>query len=967
MSHGFTLVREQDIPELQTHARLFRHDRTGAELLSLENDDENKVFGIAFRTPPGDSTGVAHIMEHSVLAGSRKYPLKDPFAELLKGSMKTFLNAFTYPDKTCYPVASTNLQDFYNLVDVYLDTVFYPLLRRQTFEQQGWHYELEQPGGPLIYKGVVFNEMKGVYSSPDSLLGRYTQQALFPDTTYGVDSGGDPRVMPDLTYEQFVNFHHTFYHPSNARIFFYGDDDPDERLRILDGYLREFEPIEPHSDVPLQAPFNAPREVTQFYASNDDEGEGKSMVNVAWMLGEPADEETSLALGILEYILMGTSASPLRKTLIESGLGEDVIGGLGDHLRQYAFSVGLKGVAAENTDKVEPLVLDTLGQLAHDGIDAATVEASLNTIEFALRENNTGSFPRGLALMISALNTWLYGGDPLEALAFEQPLNAIKARLAKGERLFESLIDQKLLQNQHRITLLLQPSATLAEREAEAERERLEAARATMTDADLQAIMDNTELLKRIQATPDAPEALARIPTLTLNDLDRENKTIPLDVSERDGARILFHDLFTNGIVYLDVGMNLHQLPQELLPYVSLFSRALLELGTTHEDFVQLSQRIGRTTGGIHPQVLTSVRRDSDEAAAWLFLRGKATLEHTDDLLAIMRDVLLDVQLDNRDRFRQMVLEERAGLEAGLIPGGHGVVNSRLRSRFDEADWAGEQMGGVSYLFFLRELEQKVEKDWPAVLQALQRMRQTLANRNAMICNVTADADSWQTFEPQLGAFIHALPAASSTLERWDWQAGMANEGLTIPAQVNYVGKGANLRELGYRPSGATSVITRFLGTTWLWEQVRVQGGAYGGFASFDQRSGVFTFLSYRDPNLLETLDVYDQTSTFLRAANIDETALTRSIIGTISDMDAYQLPDAKGFTSMVRYLVGDTDAIRQQLRDEVLNTTAEDFQTFADALDQLRAYGRVVVLGGPAVTAAATERPGWLEVIRVM
>lgn len=963
-THGFTLVREQDIAELRTKARIFRHDKTGAELLSLENDDENKCFGITFRTPPDDSTGVAHILEHGVLAGSRKYPLKDPFAELLKGSLKTFLNAFTYPDKTCYPVASTNLKDFYNLVDVYLDTVFYPLLRRATFEQQGWHYELERPDGPLIYKGVVFNEMKGVYSSPDSLLGRYTQQSLYPDITYGVDSGGDPKVIPDLTYEHFVQFHHRFYHPSNARMFFYGDDDPTERLRILNDYLKDFEPIAPNSEVPQQPRFAAPRHVTWPYATTN--GEGKTYVNVAWML-DTADPETALARAILEHVLLGTPAAPLRKALIDSGLGEDVTGGLGDYLQQPFFAAGLKGVPSDKADQVESLVLDTLANLARDGIDPATVEASLNTVEFQLRENNTGAFPRGLVLMINALNTWLYGGDPLAPLMFEQPLAAIKQRVANGERVFEGLITRELLDNAHRTTVLLEPDASLAEREAAAERERLTAVRAAMSAADLQAVLDNTEQLKRLQATPDAPEAIASIPTLTLADLDRENKPIPLAETRHGDTPIMFHDLFTNGIVYLNVGLDLHQLPQELLPYVPLFARGLLELGTSRETFVQLSQRIGRTTGGVRPQTFTSVRRDADGAAAWLFLRGKGTLAQTGDLFEILRDVLLDVRLDNRERFRQIVLEEKAGREAGLIPGGHQVVNTRLRSHYTEADWAAEQIGGVSYLFFLRELAQQIERDWPSVLSALERIRATLVNRSAMLCNVTVDAASWRQVEPQLGGFLDGLPGGAVQRVAWQPTPGALNEGLVIPAQVNYVGKGADLRALGYQPGGAAMVITRFLLTTWLWERVRVQGGAYGGFASFDHRSGLFSFLSYRDPNLLETLDVYDGTSTFLHGTTVDETALTRSIIGTISDMDAYQLPDAKGFTSMVRALVGDTDAIRQQLRDEVLGTTAADFRAFAEALEQVRAHGRVVVLGGPAVEAAAAERPGWFDVTRVL
>jgi Zn-dependent M16 (insulinase) family peptidase len=969
-THGFELLREQTIPELNTTARLYRHVKTGAELLSLLNDDENKVFGITFRTPPTDSTGVAHILEHSVLCGSRKYPIKEPFVELIKGSLNTFVNAFTFPDKTCYPVASQNVQDFYNLIDVYLDAVFFPRITPQILQQEGWHFELDSVDEPLTYKGVVFNEMKGVYSSPDSVLGRLSQQALYPDTTYGLDSGGDPKHIPDLTYEQFKRFHEHYYHPSNARILFYGDDDPEQRLRILDAYLSEFEPIAPDSAVALQPRFAEPKRLERTYAANQDEGDGKkAMVTVNWMLDELADIETDLGLGILNYILIGTPASPLRKALIDSGLGEDLAGpGLVDSLRQMMFSTGLKGIDPADADTIEALILNTLGKQAQAGIDPQTVEAALNTVEFSLRENNTGSFPRGIAIMLRALNIWLYEGDPLAPLAFDTPLSAIKVRVAKGERYFESLIARFFLSNPHRATLLLQPDPAQAAREAEEERVQLEHARAAMRKADLEAVVANTRALKLMQETPDSPEALATIPSLTLDDLERRNKLIPLAVSEVGDTKILYHDLFTNGIIYLDVGLNLHTLPADLLPYVALFGRALLETGVGEQDFVQLSQRIGRATGGIWPQMFTSVIRGSQSAAAWLFLRGKVMPEKAGDLLAILRDVLLEARLDNQERFRQMVLEEKASQEARLVPGGHGVVNTRLRANFNEADWAAEQIGGVSYLFFLRQLAQQVDADWPSVLSALEQIREALVNRGTMFCNVTADAANWERFAPQLQAFLRSLPIAPDALERWTAQQGARFEGLTIPAQVNYVGKGADLYRLGYKPSGAASVISKYLRTTWLWEKIRVQGGAYGGFCMFDHRSGGFTFLSYRDPNLLATLDIYDQTARFLRETELSEAELTRSIIGTIGEVDAYQLPDAKGYTSMLRYLVGDTDDIRQRMRDEILATSAADFRTFADALEQVADRGLVVVLGSQAaIEAANAERSGWLDISKVL
>ncbi|MCU0492972.1 MAG: insulinase family protein [Chloroflexaceae bacterium] len=968
--HGFELLRDQDIPELNTRARLYRHVKTGAQLLSLENGDENKSFGVTFRTPPKDSTGIAHILEHSVLCGSRKYPIKEPFVQLLKGSVKTFLNALTFPDKTAYPVASTNLQDFYNLVDVYMDAVFYPRISPEVLQQEGWHYELSRLDEPMIFKGVVYNEMKGAYSSPDSLLYRASQQSLFPDTTYGVDSGGDPRAIPDLTYEQFKQFHDTLYHPSNAYIFFAGDDPPEERLRLVNDYLKDFERITPNSEIGLQSPFSAPRVVEETYAVATDAPAGKKTLHtVNWLLDEQREPEAALAMSILSFILLGTPAAPLRKALIDSGLGDDVTGGgLSGRIRQSYFSVGLKNIADEDVAKVETLIFDTLRGLAENGIDAETIAAAMNTIEFSLRENNTGSFPRGLALMFRALGTWVYDDDPLAFLSFEGPLASLKQRLAGGERVFEGLIERYFLHNNHRTTVLLRPDPEKSARDDAAERARLDAARTTMNETEVQQIIAQTQKLKLMQETPDAPEAVATIPSLKLNDLDRKIKTIPLEESSYAGATLLYHDLFTSGIVYVDLALNMHTVPANLLPYVPLFGRALVELGTEKEDFVKLTQRIGRNTGGVYPSAFTATIAPADPCSAWFLLRGKALLGQTDELLAIMRDVLLTVQLDNRERFRQVVLKRKAGMEAGLVPGGNGVVSSRLSARFNESDWADEMMGGVSYLFFLRQLLEEIDNDWPGVLAKLEQVRGYLVNRNAMLCNVTLDRGSWGSFAPHLEAFLEQFPTAPLSPAAWGVAGSFNQDGLTIPAQVNYVGKGGNLYDLGYRYHGSSAVISKYLRTSYLWEKVRVQGGAYGGGCSFSKRSGLFTFVSYRDPNLLGTLNVYDGAGDFLRKVDMTPRDLERSIIGVIGDIDGYQLPDAKGYTSMVRYLIGESDAQRQQVRDEIFSTSLEHFRQFGDVLDALREQGDVVVMGSAkAIEAANAERPGLLKPVKVL
>jgi Zn-dependent M16 (insulinase) family peptidase len=966
---AFELVREQQIDEVSSLAKFYRHKKTGAEVLSFINDDENKVFGVTFKTPPEDSTGVAHILEHSVLCGSRSFPVKKPFVELLKGSLHTFLNAMTFSDKTAYPVASQNLQDFHNLVDVYLDAVFFPLISEDTFRQEGWHYEREASQAPMVFKGVVFNEMKGAYSSAASVLGKVSQLSLYPDTTYGVNSGGDPKAIPDLTYEYFKKFHERFYHPSNARIVFYGDDPEDERFSILDRYLGQFDRIEVNANIALQKRFVAPRHITETYAATEQEaGKKTAMVSINWMLDKIEDPNLALNLNVLEFILVGTSASPLRKALIDSGLGEGLTSsGLAEDLLQPYFTVGLKGIDEADAPKVEELVLATLSKLADEGIDKETIEAAVNSMEFALRENNTGSFPRGIALMFRSMRTWLHGGDPLEPLQFEAPLAALKQDLADGKRVFEDLIRTLIVDNQHRTTVLLKADTEQAEREKAEERARLDAADAAMTPEQQADVAAQTARLKELQETPDSPEALAKIPTLSLPDLPRTNKVLPIERGEVAGIRTYTHPLPTNGVIYLDFGFNMRQLSGRLLPLMSIFSRALTQTGTAKEDFVSLTQRIGRSTGGVGMNVTVTTKRARSGTAAWLFMRGKAVPDKVGELFAIMTDVLTTARLDNRDRIRQMVLEENAGFESRLAGAGNGIVAQRLRAQYNESDWAGEQMSGISHYFYFKELAKRIDSDWTSVQADLEAIRSELLHRGDMVANVTADGATIEALTPQLAAFLTGLPEGRASGSGWGFAAKAANEGLTFPGQVNYVAKGANLIDFGFTPTGGSAVAIRHLNTTYLWDRVRVQGGAYGGSSGLDSNSGLFAFTSYRDPNLLGTLDNYDGAAAYLRGG-VGEQDLTRSIIGVIGAIDAYRLPDAKGFASLMFELTGESDETRQQRREEVLGATSSDFAALAEALEQLARRGNVVVLGSEtAIKAANDERGGFLKVTKVL
>ena len=976
--HGFTLVEDQYIEEYGSRALLYRHDGTGAQVMSLINDDENKTFGAIFRTPVANSKGTPHILEHSVLCGSRKYPIKEPFVELMKGSLNTFLNAFTYPDRTCYPVASTNLQDFYNLMDVYLDAVLHPncIKDPRIFAQEGWHLEADDRNEPLTFKGVVFNEMKGVYSSPDSVNARVTQQALFPDNSYSNDSGGDPRNIPDLTFDEFKAFYESYYHPSNARFWFYGDDPPEERLRRLAAYLDDFQENPADSSIAKQSLFVAPRRVVEHYAvgaaSEDESGmeEAKTFVSVNWLLSEEElDLETELGLGFLNYLMLGTSASPLRKRLTDSGLGESLIGGgIEDELRQPVFSIGLKGVKQEAVDEVEKLILSTLEELEKGGFSDSSIEAAINTIEFALRENNTGRFPRGLSLMLRSLSSWIYDRDPFRPMKWKEDLENFKRRLEAGEDVFGPLIRQYLLDNSHRVTVELRPDDKLGENTEKQERDRLENMNAVLGNEGKDAVIQESRELRDRQETPDKPEDLSCVPSLSLNDIPKEASKVPTALSNNaDGVTTLSHELFTNDIVYMDLALDLSVVPLNLLPLVPLFCRSLTQMGTAEESFIELTERIGRKTGGLSVSPFVSSKKESADPVAYVMVRGKSTTEKTGDMLDIVRDVLTTARLDDRDRLRQMALETKSALESGIVGSGHAFAGSRLDGQRSVAGFASELMGGVRYIEFVRDLISRIDSDWESVREDLESIRSAVLQRKGALANITGDEKTLSVAQTRLEDFWHSLPAvAKSPSDRaWSGQLPQVNEALLVPTQVNYVCKAFNLYEdAGYALSGSSYVISKLLGTTWLWDRVRVSGGAYGGFCDFDSHSGMFTYSSYRDPNLLKTVDVYDGTAQFLRKLELSKEELEKSIIGTIGDIDAYQLPDAKGRTAFMRHILGITEEERQRRREEVLGTSLKDFKDFGDILEEAsRKSGKVVVVTSPErAEAALKERSGFFE-----
>lgn len=1000
---SYDIISKDVVTEYGAYCTMYRHKKTGAELLSVHNDDDNKVFGITFRTPPTDSTGVPHILEHSVLCGSRKYRTKEPFVQLLQGSLQTFLNAFTYPDRTCYVLASQNEKDFKNLINVYTDAVFHPRATSDpaVHAQEGWHLELEDKEQPLTYKGVVYNEMKGVYSSPDSRLYRQSQRSIFPSNTYSVDSGGDPKVIPNLSFEDFKDFHAKFYHPANSRIFFWGDDDVKQRLDLMDEYLCEFgesPDSKPASVIEWQKKIiTEPKWETHSYPVGGDQPE-TNMIMVNWLLNErPFTPTEDLIVGVLDHLLMGNGQSILYKTLMESGLGSAIVGGgLSDELLQATFSVGLKGVQAENAKAVEELVLKTLQKVMEEGFSEEQIASSMNTIEFRLREFNTGSYPKGLSFMLGAMSKWIYDGQPTDALKFEKPLAELKAMIAEnGDAVFKEFLKEYLVDNMHRVTVELAPSKTLESEELKEEQDRLAAIKSSLNDEELDDVIKKTLELKALQASEDSPEDRATIPSLELADLKREVTEFPIEVSENEnesGVTVIRHELAsTSGIAYVNFAVDISGVDYNDIALLPIFTRIMTETGAGEYSDVQLSQRIGTHTGGVGVSLMkTSVSPDSvptysihegNNMMTKLTIRGKATSEKANELFSIFKLILTEAKIDSKKKVIEMLKETKSRIESSIQGSGHSYANNRMKARYRVDGFLDEKMGGITYLGTINELIKEAEGDWESVLRRLENIRSAILNdatcRNGMILDITGDKAVMDTIKPSVDAFLESLPGnpkgeklqdfyhtehpwATKAKEEMASIAPLKDEGFVVPTQVSYVGKGGLLFEQGEKVHGSTAVVSRYLRTGYLWDYVRVMGGAYGGFCTFNPvgGDGIFTFLSYRDPNLDKTIDVYDATAdALLKAAEElenDPEALATAIIGTVGDLDGALSPDQKGNKAFNRWVIRQTPEERQQFRDEILNTKASDFRDFAMRLKNMKKPSVAVVSSKAAFESAA-------------
>ncbi|MDY4696512.1 MAG: insulinase family protein [Selenomonas montiformis] len=946
--HGFRVLRKSEIGETNSVGWLLEHEKSGARLFFLQNQDDNKVFSISFRTPPVDDTGVAHIVEHSTLCGSRKYPLKEPFVELVKGSLNTFLNAMTYPDKTMYPVASRNDKDFQNLMDVYLDAVFYPAMRDnpQVLMQEGWHYEIEKPEDALSYSGVVYNEMKGALSAPDDLLESRIMSSLYPDTTYGFESGGDPEAIPDLTQEKFLAFHERYYHPSNSYIYLYGDLNIEEKLAYLDEeYLSRFDRIPVPSRIDRQPAFSKlVRWSGEYPVSEEEDTKEKTFLALNWVVGDSLNSRDMMGLEILEHALLRTPAAPLRKALIDARIGKDVDSNFEDDILQPFFSIIVNNAEADRAEAFRELVLNTLQNLADHGLDRTLLEASVNLLEFRLRESDYGSAPKGLIYGIRAMKTWLYDGQPEDSLRYEENLAAIREGLDQGY--FEDLIRRYFLQNTHSTLLVLSPDKTLAEKRERELQERLAEKKAAMSPQEIQDVIRATRALKERQQSPESEEALRTIPVLGLSDIRRETYELPLSVREIEGTTVLFSDIETNGIVYLNLYFDAQTVPQEYLPYAYLLSELLGNVDTSEHTYAELANYKNLYTGGVAYELTTYTRNGEPDSNLPKFrIKAKALREKLPQLFLLLDEVLNRSRFTDAKRIRELLEQEQASMEVNLQRSAHQVVASRLAGYIHEAGRYADE-GGLPFYQFIRDLLQHFDEALPKMQAVFQELMPRLFNQHRLIISVTEREEGYPAIEQGFRKFRQTLSAKEFAPETYHWTLQALNEGLFSSSRVQYVSKGANFIQLGYPFTGSMHVLETILRYGYFWTKIRVQGGAYGAFTNFN-RNGMMYFGSYRDPNLRETLDVFDGTAAYLRQFSASDREMDKFIIGTMSVIDTPLTPQMKGNAAATCWLRGISRADRQKNREQILDTRQEDIRNLAETIDACMKQNVFCVFGG--------------------
>lgn len=945
---AYRVVEHKMIEEMQSEGIVLEHKKTKARLFLVSNDDENKVFCIGFRTPPDNDCGLPHILEHSVLCGSDKFPLKDPFVELVKGSLNTFLNAMTYPDKTVYPVASCNDKDFHNLMDVYMDAVLHPNIYKEEkiFRQEGWHYELESKDAPLIYNGVVYNEMKGAYSSPESILDSVTQKTLFPDTCYGKDSGGDPVHIPELSYEKFLDFHRTYYHPSNSYIYLYGDMDMAEKLTWLDEeYLSHYEERPVDSRIREQKAFAEPVEREFSYSITEGESEeDATYLSVNTVVGDDLDPKLYVAFQILEYTLLDAPGAPLKQALIDAGIGKDVMGGYESGILQPYFSVIAKDANKEQKGEFLAIVKGTLRKLADQGINRKSLLAGMNYFEFKYREADYGSAPKGLMYGLQCLDSWLYDGDPMTHLCYQETFDFLKKEVENGY--FEQLIRDYLLDNPFEAVIVVAPEKNLTAKEDEKLAKKLAAYKASLSEEELEKLVTATRELKEYQDTPSTPEILAKIPLLKREDIEKKAETFFWKEKEEGGIKVLHHNFFTSGIGYLKVLFNTEVLPQEDLPYAGMLKSILGSISTEHYSYSDLTSEIHLNSGGVDFSVTSYPDLADPERFTGAFVASIRVLyDKLDFGFTILEEILNHSVFTDEKRLGEVIQETRSRAKMKLENAGHSTAVSRATSYFSATAYYNELTGGTAYYHFLEQLEKDYANKKGEIMARLQEVSRKLFTRANMLVNYTADDKGYEQLPQNLKLLADKLPQGSGEKHAFTHPVKNVNEGLKTSAQVDYVARCGNFRDAGLEYTGALKILQVILSYDYLWLNIRVKGGAYGCMSGFG-RSGEGYLVSYRDPNLKETNDIYEGIPAYLEAFDPDERDMTKYVIGTISNLDAPLTPSVKGSRGLSACLSGVTEEMMQTERDQILGAAKEDIRALAAQVRAVLATGSFCVVG---------------------
>lgn len=945
----YEILDEHRVEDVQSDGFILRHKKSGARIAVLSNNDDNKVFYIGFRTPPEDETGVPHIIEHTTLCGSKKFPVKDPFIELAKGSLNTFLNAMTYPDKTVYPVASCNDQDFKNLMDVYLDAVFNPNITKyeEIFKQEGWHYELTGKDDELKINGVVYNEMKGAYSSPDEVLSSQIYRSLFPDNTYSKDSGGNPEYIPKLTYEAYLDFYHKYYHPSNSYIYLYGDMDVVERLEWLDKeYLSLYDYKKVNSEINKQPAFDEIKNVeAQYSITMDDSQENKTYLSYNRVVGDSLDEMLYQAFDVLDYALVSSPGAPVKQALIDAGIGDDVYGSYDAGILQPVFSFVAKNANASQADEFESIIENTLKEVIKTGINKEALLAGINSSEFKFREADFGQFPKGLLFGLNCLDSWLF--DDMKPFIHLECLGTFaKLRKAVDTDYFEKLIQEYLLDNTHGSSVTVKPKRGLGNEREEALAKELSDYKASLSDEEIKKLIEDTEHLKKYQEEPSSDEDLRKLPMLTRADMKKNAMPFSNIEDELLDVKVVRHDIESNGIDYISFLFDAGDFAQSELGYLGFFTNALGLVSTEKYSYTDLANATNIYTGGIstgtasHPDI-----KDRNNFVFKFEVKLKVLEKNLDKALELMEQMLLSSDFTDTKRLGELVAQIKARLQANLSSSGHLVAAMRSMSSFSRYALYQDELKGVAFYRSICCIEKELSESPKSVSDKLAAIAKKLFARNRMLISFTGNNEAYGNAKPSLEKVIAGFNKMSAVGNQAEVHFNTAKEAFIDASQIQYVAKTGDFICEGYEYTGALRLLRIILSYDYLWINVRVKGGAYGCMNTF-LRSGESYFVSYRDPNLLDTLDVYDRIPEYIKNFSPDERDMTKYIIGTFSALDTPMNPEAKGSRSLSAYLEGITYEQIQKERNEILNAQPEDIRRLADLVEAVLKKDSICVIG---------------------